>query len=77
MSSKEKEIFLKNIGEHIKRERLKKGISGAELSRMIFMDKPNLTRIEKGRVNPSLYVIKQICIALELPLAEFFKDFKD
>jgi transcriptional regulator with XRE-family HTH domain len=71
---KQKELFLKQFGDHLKKLRMEKGISGAELSRMLFMDKPNLTRLEKGRVNPSLYILKQISEALNISLDEMFRD---
>ncbi len=71
-----KQQFLIEFGNHIRKLRKEKSISGSELSRLLFMDKPNITRIEKGRVNPSLYMIKQICKALDISLDELFKDFK-
>jgi putative transcriptional regulator len=73
---REKEIWLKALGAHIKKTRLQKGITGAELARMLLMDKPNITRLEKGRVNPSVYFIKQVCDVLEINLVEFFKEVK-
>ena len=73
---REKQLWLKAFGLHIRKMRLKKNVSGAELARKLFMDKPNITRLEKGRVNPSLYLIKQICDALDLSLDEFFKQMK-
>jgi putative transcriptional regulator len=69
---KEKELWLKSFGSHIKKMRIKKGISGAEFARLLFIDQPNLTRLEKGRVNPSLYLIKKICEALDMSMAELF-----
>ena len=74
---REKELWLKSFGAHVKKMRIKKGISGAEFARLLFIDQPNLTRLEKGRVNPSLYVIKQICDVLDLNLDEFFRQFKE
>ncbi len=74
---REKELWLKSFGAHIKKMRIKKGISGAEFARLLFIDQPNVTRLEKGRVNPSLYLIKQICDVLEISLDEFFKYFKE
>lgn len=72
---KEKEQWLKAFGSHLRKTRLKKGVTGAELGRLLYMDKPNITRLEKGRVNPSLFLIKQICDALEMSIDEFFQDF--
>ncbi len=72
---KKREEFLIRFGEHLKKVREKKGVSGAELSRRCYMDKPNITRIEKGRVNPSLYILKKLCEGLEIKMSELLKDF--
>lgn len=72
---KEKQAWLKAFGAHIKKMRTEKGISGAEFARLLFIDQPNVTRLEKGRVNPSVFLIKQICGILELSIEEFFKRF--
>lgn len=74
---KEKEVWLKAFGSHIKKMRIKKGVSGAEFARLLFIDQPNLTRLEKGRVNPSLYLIKKICDVLEISMDDFFKQYKE
>lgn len=74
---REKQLWLNAFGTYLRKMRLKNGISGAELARLLFMDKPNITRLEKGRVNPSLYLIKQICDVLDMSMDEFFKQFKE
>jgi putative transcriptional regulator len=74
---KEREAWLKAFGAHIKKMRIEKGLSGAEFARLIDIDQPNVTRLEKGRVNPSLFFIKQICDVLEMSIDEFFKLFID
>lgn len=70
---REKEQWLKTFGAHLKKVRLKKGFSGGELSRELMIDKSNLIRIEKGRVNTSIYLIRQICQVLNISLEEFFE----
>ena len=72
---KEKEKFLKRFGEHIKSIRTKKGLTGTELARRCFMDKQNISRLEKGQFNPSLFYLKKICEGLEIDLAELIKGF--
>jgi len=73
---KEKEVWLKAFGAHLKKIRIEKGLSGAEFARLLNIDQPNLTRLEKGRVNPSIYLIKQICEVLEISLNDFFSLIK-
>jgi transcriptional regulator with XRE-family HTH domain len=63
------------VGNHIRKQRLARNISVAELARLCFMDKPNLLRIEKGRVNTSIYILNKIAQALEINLEELFKGF--
>ena len=63
------------VGNHIRKKRLARNISVAELARLCFMDKPNLLRIEKGRVNTSIYILNKIAQALEITLEELFKGF--
>ena len=73
---KEKEKFLKRFGEHIKSIRINKELTGAELARRCFMDKQNISRLEKGQFNPSLYYLKQVCEGLEIDLDELIKGVK-
>lgn len=72
---KEQAIFLEQLGAHIGKIRAGKNISVSELARRCFMDKPNLIRIEKGRVNPSIYALKRIADALEISLKELLNGF--
>lgn len=75
-AKKEREKFLKKFGEHLKSIRIKKGITGAELARRCYMDKQNISKLEKGGFNPSLYYLKQICEGLEIELDELLKGMK-
>ena len=71
---KEKQLWLKAFGAHLKKMRVGKGLSGAEFARLLFIDQPNLTRLEKGRVNPSIYLIKKMCDGLDISMSEFFSN---
>jgi transcriptional regulator with XRE-family HTH domain len=72
---KERVKFSIELGNHIRKRRLAKKLSLAEFASLCDMDKPNYIRIEKGRVNASIYAINKIAQALELDLAEFLKGF--
>lgn len=79
MTKKERhsrEEFQIEFGEHITKVRKSRGLSIGELAKRCFMDKPNLIRIEKGRVNTSIYQIKKLCDALDLTVENFFKGFR-
>ena len=66
--------FLQKIGAQIVEIRIKKGISSAELARRCDLDPPNITRIEKGRVNIGIVTLQEICTALEIKIEDFFAD---
>lgn len=74
-STKEKKKLLKRFGQHLKKVREKKGMSGAELGRQTFIDQPHIVRLEQGRTNPTFYTITLLCQALEISVEEFFKGF--
>ncbi|TAL62569.1 MAG: XRE family transcriptional regulator [Bacteroidetes bacterium] len=78
VSEKEKRERVKfnvRIGNHIRRKRSDENISVGELARICFMEKPNLIRIEKGRVGASIFVLNRIAEGLKISLEELFKGF--
>ena len=68
----EKSEILKKVGERIKEVRLQKGISQADLvGRMQGeIDPTNISRIEAGRTNPTVFTLFRIAEALGVPLNE-------
>ena len=68
----EKSEILKKVGERIKEVRLQKGISQADLvGRMEEnIDATNISRIEAGRTNPTVFTLFRIAEALGVPLNE-------
>lgn len=71
-----REEVLTKFGTRLKKLREKKGLSGAELGRMVDMERQTINRFETGRANPSLIIIKKLCTALGVKVEEFFKGFK-
>jgi putative transcriptional regulator len=65
-----KEQLLKKLGKHIAALRKEKSISQAELARLCDKDPQSLNRLEKGRINPSIFFLYQISIELNIPLKE-------
>lgn len=61
---------LKKIGENIKRIRLAKGLTQVDLVGRIEtkIDTTNISRIEKGRTNPTIHTLFKIAQALDVPL---------
>jgi hypothetical protein len=68
----EKSKILKVVGKRIKDIRESKGISQVELvGRMQGeIDPTNISRIESGRTNPTLFTLFRISQALEVKLAD-------
>lgn len=64
----EKSEILKKVGKRIKEVRLQKGISQADLvGRMQGeIDPTNISRIESGRTNPTVFTLFRLAEALEV-----------
>lgn len=80
MNLKERELkerlkLQKKFGEHLVKLRKSKKLTPAELSRKCFMERSNIARLETGRTNPSLFVLKKIADGLEITLDELLKGF--
>lgn len=72
---KEKLKLQKRFGEHLRKLRESKGLTPAELARRCFMERSNIARIEMGRMNPSLFILKKLSEALEIEMEELLKGF--
>ena len=70
MSSMEKSEILKKVGKKIQEIRLNRGLTQVELVGKIEgeIDTTNISRIEAGRTNPTVYTIFRIAEALEVRL---------
>ena len=67
--------LLKNIGRNIKKIREDKGLSQVDLIGKMegLFDPTNISRIEAGRNNPTIYTLQRIADALEVSLEEIVK----
>jgi len=72
MSSMEKSELLKIVGKRIQELRIGKGLSQVDLVGLIEgnIDTTNISRIESGRTNPTLYNLYRISQALDVPLVD-------
>lgn len=75
MSSMEKSDLLKIIGKSIQDVRVSKGLSQVDLVGKMQgkIDTTNISRIESGRTNPTLYTLYRISQALEVELSDLLK----
>lgn len=60
-----KEAFLKKLGRNIARLREEAGLSQTELALRCDKDRQSLNRLEKGRINPSVFYLSQIADELK------------
>ena len=61
-----------NVGKHIQKLRELKGISQQDLAAKCNFEKSNMSRLESGRVNPTLSTLGKVADALDVTLAELF-----
>ncbi|PWN58601.1 helix-turn-helix domain-containing protein [Chryseobacterium viscerum] len=71
----EKSEILKSIGNKIKEIRQSKGFSQVDLVGKMEgnIDVTNISRIEQGRTNPTVYTLFRIADALDVHPKEFFE----
>jgi putative transcriptional regulator len=66
----DKDTFLKKLGDNVVRLRSAKNWSQSDLAHAAEMDRQNIYRLEHGKINPSIFYLKQIADALEVTLSE-------
>jgi len=76
MTEQEKTKLLKRFGDHLVKVRESKGLTAAELGRLCYMERSSIARLERGRTNPSLVVLKKLCLGMRIELDELLKGFK-
>lgn len=67
-----KEEFLKKLGLTIAKCRLDKKLTQTEVAYRCDMERGNLTRIEKGKVNVTAETLLKISEAIDVPVYRFF-----
>ena len=65
-----KDDLLKKIGQNVTRLRDQAGLSQTELALRCDKDKQSLNRLEKGRINPSVFYLHQIALELNVTVKE-------
>lgn len=70
------EILLKKFGNHIKKIRLDKGYTQESLSYDAELDISQIGRIERGKVNASLFTLQRISKALKVSMKDLL-NFED
>lgn len=67
-----KDNLLVTLGERVQQLRESKGLSQVDLAGKMIgkFDTTNISRIESGRTNPTIFTLFRIAEALEIPLNE-------
>ena len=65
--------FLILLGQEIAKQRKKQGLTQLDLASLVNMEKPSITRLEKGRTNPTSLTLLKISKALNIPISKFLK----
>jgi len=68
-----KEEFVKKIGAKIREARIDKNMTIEELAFDCEIEYVQLSRIELGKINTSIYHIYKISYSLSIPLMDVFK----
>lgn len=74
----EKSDLLKNVGKRVQEIRISKGLTQVDLVGKIDgeIDTTNISRIESGRTNPTIFTLYRISKALDVSLIELL-NFKN
>lgn len=72
MSSMNKSELLKTVGKRIQDLRISKGLTQVDLVGKMDgnIDTTNISRIESGRTNPTLFTLYRIAIALDVSIKD-------
>lgn len=73
---KEKLKLQKQFGVHLRQLREEKGLRASELSKRCFMERSNIARLETGRVNPTLFMLKKLAAGLDMTMSELINGLK-
>jgi len=75
-SQVDKSVFLKIIGKRLKEVRLSKNLTQLDLVSRIDgeVDPTNISRIESGRTNPTIFTLHKIAEAMDISLTELLVD---
>lgn len=68
----ENQEFLVRLGKEIAKQRKKQGLTQLDLASLVDMEKATITRLEKGRTNPTSLTLLKLSKALKVPVSKLF-----
>ena len=69
-----KDERLKFLAKNIKAERIRRGLTQAQLAELIMVSERSISQIEQCRQMPSAFKVFDIASALDIPIEELFKN---
>jgi transcriptional regulator with XRE-family HTH domain len=69
--------FLASLGGRIKQIRLEKKVPQHKLAALCDFEKASMSRLESGQTNATVLTLRKVCKALNIHMAELFRDFRD
>jgi transcriptional regulator with XRE-family HTH domain len=66
-------VFLHTVGKKIKKCRTRKGLTQLELAVLCNIEKGHLSRIERGKTNPTLITLLVITDKLQMEFLDLFR----
>jgi transcriptional regulator with XRE-family HTH domain len=69
-----KEEFVKRIGTNIRKHRMSKSLTLQELALQSGIEYSQISRIERGVINTSIYHVYIISHTLDVPIKHIFQD---
>lgn len=75
--SKSQQKKLISLGARVKAIREKKGYTLDKLGELIDKERQSISRLEKGKINPSYLYLLDICKGLSIQLTELLKDLPE
>lgn len=65
---------LKTLGERVRKIRISRGLSQTELAYKMGKDHPCINRLERGKSNPTVNFLFDLCEGLGVDVVELFKN---
>lgn len=76
MAIRSKNHFATQLGQKIREIRINRNMSISDLAYESRLDYTQLSRIELGKINTSVFTMYQVSRALDIPMEMLFKDIK-
>ncbi|MDX2000980.1 MAG: helix-turn-helix transcriptional regulator [Chitinophagales bacterium] len=67
---KEQKEFLAQLGKRIRQERMQAKLSQQQLAGKCDFEKSNMSRLEAGKVNPSILTLRKVCLGLNTSISD-------